>query len=56
MYHMAKRKIGKLSCGALVTRIFKYFKIDYSKVPPIVMSNVEIEKKILDKMMLKMTP
>jgi len=56
MYRMAKKKIRKLPYGALVTHIFKHLKIDYFEVPPIVMPNVEIGKKTLDKKMLKMTP
>lgn len=54
MCHMAKRKTEKLPYGALVTRIFKYLKIDYFGVSPIVMQNVEIGKKTLDKMMFRM--
>jgi len=50
-----QEKDGEATYGALVTRIFNHLKIDYFEALPIVIPNVEIGKKTLDKIMLRMT-
>ncbi|KAK3416940.1 hypothetical protein EUGRSUZ_H02682 [Eucalyptus grandis] len=55
MYRMTKGKTGKLLYGALITCILMHKNIDFSDAALQSMINVEIGKKIFDKMMLKIT-
>lgn len=56
MYEVVKKKVGKLPYGALITLIMRLKAIYLDDFKEEKLVNVEIGKKILKKMMLKMTP